>query len=323
MPKISLADQLDALKGKMSGLFSRQKETAVEQAEGSTSESSSSQAKRLAPLVVAVAVLGGGGYTFQNDIMALIAPAPSNDQALALPVARTPAPTPVAEEIITEVVSEPIRSLEAASEAHKEAIEFAAAPAKEPAHNTGASDEMDLIERKLQMMQELQAMNENSSDEATTALEIAVDEEMLVVVNKDETIAEPALIDKSNSSQPLLNTTTSDDSMQSNQWTLWQASDQWAVQLMAVKTKKYLTDFISKNELEDGATYFEFTRDGEHYYALVVGVYNTHTEASEAAQTLATEFKLEPWVRSMQSIQTAIDYDFNAPGPTVVLSQKF
>ncbi|VAW88512.1 hypothetical protein MNBD_GAMMA17-657 [hydrothermal vent metagenome] len=316
MPKMSLADQLDALKGKMSGLFSRSKKTAVEQTEGGTSESSLSQVKQLAPLVVAVAVLGGGGYTFQNDIMALIAPTPSNDQALALalPVVRAPVPVPVpaAEEIVTEVVSEPIRSLEIATEAQEETIELAAAPEKELAHNTDASDEMNLIERKLQAMQELQAMNEINNEESTTALEMAENEAMLVVAGNDE----------SNVAQPFINTATS-ESMQSNQWTLWQASDQWAVQLMAVKTKKYLTDFISQNELEDGATYFEFTRDGEHYYALVVGVYNTHTEASEAAQTLAAEFKLEPWVRSMQSIQTAIDYDFNAPEATLALSQKF
>ncbi len=319
MPKISLTDQLGALKGKMSGLFSRSKKTAVEQTEAAAPESSPSQVKRLAPLVVAVAVLGGGGYTFQDDIMALIAPAPSNDQALALPIVRTPVPVPAAEAIVTKVISEPVKSLAVTSEVQEETIELTAAP-EELAHNTDASDEIGLIERKLQAMQEFQAMNERSNEEATAALEMAEDKEMLVVAGNGEMITEPARNDASNAAQPL-NTTTS-DSMQSNQWTLWQASNQWAVQLMAVQTKEYLTDFINRNELENGATYFEFTRNGEHYYALVVGVYNTHTEASEAAQTLATEYKLEPWVRSMQSIQTVIDYGFNAPEPTLALNHK-
>ncbi|MBL1260506.1 MAG: SPOR domain-containing protein [Thiotrichaceae bacterium] len=311
MPKISLADQLDTLKGKISGLFSRQKKTAVAQNNGDAPENAPSQVKRLAPLVLAAAILAGGGYAFQDHILALIAPTPSNDQTFTLPVAHTaPPPTPAAEEIMTKVVSEPVMALVMATEVQEETIELASAPKKESTH-----DAMNLIERKIKAMQDLQAMNEKSTD----TLEMAKNTGVLVATSHDEMLAEPTPNDESSSAQPSINSATS-ESMQNNQWTLWQASNQWAVQLMAVKTKAYLTDFIRQNELEDGATYFEFTRDGEHFYALVVGVYNTHTEASEAAQTLAVEYKLAPWVRSMQSIQTVIDYDFNAMQPTLTAS---
>jgi len=211
---------------------------------------------------------------------------------------------------MTKVVSEPVMALVMATEVQEETIELASAPKKESTH-----DAMNLIERKIKAMQDLQAMNEKSTD----TLEMAKNTGVLVATSHDEMLAEPTPNDESSSAQPSINSATS-ESMQNNQWTLWQASNQWAVQLMAVKTKAYLTDFIRQNELEDGATYFEFTRDGEHFYALVVGVYNTHTEASEAAQTLAVEYKLAPWVRSMQSIQTVIDYDFNAMQPTLTAS---
>jgi len=311
MPKISLADQLDALKGKMSGLFSRAEKPAVEQTEDDASASSLSQVKRLAPLVLAVAVLGGGGYTYQEDIMALIAPVPTGGNAMPLPVARTPAPA--VEETIADVTSEPATSLETAP---KEITGVVSASIEESPNNVDANGEMDLIAKKLQAMQELQAVEEESPELTPT------DDEMLVMENNDGLLdVELASSDEVNKAQPL--NITSAETMQSNQWTLWQAPNQWAVQVMAVQTKEYLTDFISQNELENGATYFEFTRDGSHYYALVVGVYNTHAEANEAAQTVATEFNVKPWVRSMQSIQTAIEYDFNAPEPTLALSQKF
>jgi len=329
MPKISLADQLDTLKGKMNGLFSRAEKPSEEHPEGDASADSPSQVKRLAPLVLAVAVLGGGGYTYQEDIMALIAPAPTDGNAMPLPVARTPSPTaaPTVEKMLADVASEPVTSLETASE---EIAEVTSTPIEESPANADANDEMDLIAKKLQAMQELQAMDEGQPEEAAEfamAMDeespelTATDDDMLVMGNSDD-VADVELASSAEANEPQPLNTASAETMQSNQWTLWQASNQWAVQVMAVQTKEYLTDFISQNELENGATYFEFTRDGNHYYALVVGVYNTHAEANEAAQTVAADFNVEPWVRSMQSIQTAIEYDFNAPEPTLALSQK-
>jgi len=339
MPKISLADQLDGLKGKIGGLFSRTKKTTAEQpkTEGiiPPTSSSPSQIKRLAPLAVAVVILGGGGYTFQKDIMALLAPVPSANQAMPLPIASIPMPPPTpapapAEEMITEVISEPTALHAAAPEEMTEVITVP----EEGIHNiTDASDEMTLIDRKLLAMQELQAMKEESHEvavsEATSdtaidpgmttdeaPLEItSTDEAMLIMANNDDVVTvELPVNNDANQMQSLSSNST--ESLQSNQWTLWQASNQWAVQVMAVKTKEYLNDFLNRNELEDGATYFEFTRDGEHYYAVVVGVYNTHADANEAAQTIAAELNVEPWVRSMQSIQKAIDYGSNAADST-------
>jgi len=319
MPKISLADQLDTLKGKMSGLFAQAEKPDAEPTGDAASASSPSQVKRLAPLVLAVAVLGGGGYTYQEDIMALIAPAPTGDNAMPLPVARTLAPTaaPTAEETLTEVTSEPVTSLETAPQ---EITELASAPIEEIPDNANAHDEMDLIAKKLQAMQELQAIEEGSPEEATEFT--ATDDDMSVTVNNND-VADIDFTASAETNEPQPLNTASAETIQSNQWTLWQAPNQWAVQVMAVQTKAYLNDFITQNELENGATYFEFTRDGSHYYALVIGVYNTHAEANQAAQALAADFNIEPWVRSMQSIQTAIDYEFNTPEPTLALSQKF
>jgi len=328
MPKISLVDQLDALKGKMGGLFSRAKKPAAEKTESSENKGLPSQVKRLAPLVVVAALLGGG-YTFQNDIMSLIAPAPSANKPAPLPIARTPAPV-VPEEMVAEVASEPEATIDVmADEVTEISLDDTAEVAIEVAD---ASAEMDLIDRKLQAMKALEAMKNNAGEEDPADLAMTMDEEradampaneeMMVMDNNDDaTLATTPMAEEAVTPQTMAAATpaVTAESAQSNQWTLFQSSNQWAVQLMAVQTKEYLDDFLSNNELDDGATYFEFTRNGEHFYAVVAGVYNTHSEADEAAQTLATEFNVVPWVRSMRSIQEVINYDLQAEEPKLAL----
>ena len=332
MPKISLVDQLAALKGKMGGVFSRAKKPATEKAESSENKGSPSQVKRLAPLVVVAALLGGG-YTFQNDIMSLVAPAPSANKPAPLPIARTPAPAPapaVQEEMIAEMASEPEATIDVmADEVTEISLDDTAEVASEVAD---ASAEMDLIDRKLQAMKALEAMKNNAGEEDPADLAMTMDEEradampaneeMMVMDNNDDaTLATTPMAEEAVTPQTMAAATpaVTAESAQSNQWTLFQSSNQWAVQLMAVQTKEYLDDFLSQNQLEDSATYFEFTRNGEHFYAVVAGVYNTHSEADEAAQTLAAEFNVAPWVRSMRSIQEVINYELQAEEPKLAL----
>lgn len=337
MPKLSLADQVDHLKAKMSGLFSRSKKTTENQTAINERAGAPSQGKRLLPLVVVVAIFGGG-YTYQDDIMAMIDPAPLAAKPAPLPVAM-PATAPPQMDTVAEVDREPAPALEQVPVEPLQP-EFAQIDdaVDEMVNETSASEaaEMDLIERKLQAMQELEAMTTHVEETSAPELAMVMTEEasdMLPVsptveqVNAAaaEEVAMQPVFEATPDQSPVIHTSfpsePSAESMQANQWTLWQSSNQWAVQLMAVQTKAYLADFIASNDLEDGATYFEFSRNGSHFYALVMGVYNTHAAAEEAAQSFSAEFGLQPWVRSMRSIQSVINYDFEAEEPTLTLSQ--
>jgi len=331
MPKISLADQLDTLKGKMGGMFKRSPKSTAEKAASDTGEEKQSQLKRMGPLVLVAALLGGG-YTFQNEIMSMaFPPAPLNKPA-PLPVARVmaPAPAPVAVETVAA----------AESAVNEPALESAVIePSELESRKALSSAEIDAIDRKLLALKELDAMENRAPEEKAAApVSLAMEteeempqnspshEEMMAMVNNDTAEVATAPVAEEQLNDPLVmhNDVSQEaraESMAANQWTMWQASHQWAVQLMAVQTKEYLADFIARNELEEGATYFEFNRDGAHFYALVMGVYDTHREARTAAQELATTLNVEPWVRSMRSIQNVISYDLDAEEPTLTLSQ--
>lgn len=340
MPKISLSDQLDNIKNKFGSMFSRKKKPAAEMATDGTAAAKQGQLKRVAPLVV-VAALIGVGYTYQNDIMALVMPPTPANQPAPLEVVRaeTPAPTPVA-------ATPEAAPAEMVAEMTEEAVETAAAEPAKIVSETTASEELDLIDRKLAALRELEAMEDSVSE--TSELPVAAlqeessnDEMPLAAMEMEmgmesdlshnpppaaETIAAArhdleAVAEELETMEVSMSGGATAESMAANQWTMWQSSNQWAVQLMAVKTKAYLIEFIEKNGLQEGATWFEFDRNGDHFYALVVGVYNTRIAADKAALALSDEYGIQPWVRSMRSIHNVISYDFSVEEPTLALNR--
>lgn len=341
MPKISLADQLDGLKTKLGGMFSRAKRPTADQAasRGANSDDGGtpSQLKRFAPLILVAGVLGAG-YTYQNEIMALVMPTSPTNQPAPLPVARSEAPAPAP--VVTTAPEAAAVDMVADAAEEIEAPEMAASEPMEMERESATSAEQDLIERKLAALQELEAMEQNvtevSSLPVVTLQEAAVEESMseeiaLMEMETDHEMPqnhamdEEGLMTEMTEMPPVAEVTMPSvaiaESMEANKWTMWQSSNQWAVQLMAVQTKEYLDEFLAENELEDGATWFEFDLNGEHYYALVIGVYNTRMEADEAAMAISETYGMQPWVRSMRSIQNIISYDFDAEEPQFALSQ--
>ena len=80
----------------------------------------------------------------------------------------------------------------------------------------------------------------------------------------------------------------------------------YAVQLVAVQTKEALEDYAARKELR-GMSAARVERDGRLFYVLLLGVYLDRERARTAASNLPAEFAdLDPWVRSVDSLQQAM-----------------
>lgn len=80
----------------------------------------------------------------------------------------------------------------------------------------------------------------------------------------------------------------------------------FAVQLVAVQTKAALEQYAERERLRNMSA-ARVERDGELFYVLLLGVYETRARAEQAAANLPAEFQqFSPWVRSVASLQEAI-----------------
>ena len=80
----------------------------------------------------------------------------------------------------------------------------------------------------------------------------------------------------------------------------------FAVQLVAVQTKAALEEYAQRQRLRNMSA-ARVERDGEMFYVLLLGIYETRERADRAAASLPPEFEqFTPWVRSVASLQEAI-----------------
>jgi septal ring-binding cell division protein DamX len=78
------------------------------------------------------------------------------------------------------------------------------------------------------------------------------------------------------------------------------ASGGFTLQLMGTHDKKSLVDFIMANKLQDKATYYRRTIDGQDWYVLVSGRFASQQEAVEAIGRLPqTVRSMNPWVKPL------------------------
>jgi septal ring-binding cell division protein DamX len=74
----------------------------------------------------------------------------------------------------------------------------------------------------------------------------------------------------------------------------------FTLQLMGTHDKQSLVDFIMANNLQDKATYYRRSFDGQDWYVLVSGRYATQSEALEAiGQLPQTVRSMNPWVKPL------------------------
>jgi len=80
------------------------------------------------------------------------------------------------------------------------------------------------------------------------------------------------------------------------------AGDLYAVQLIAMESEQLAVDFVSDHQLAD-ASRVRLGRDGEIYYVVLLGIYDTYAEAQAAAEGRGESLaEIEPWIRSLESI---------------------
>jgi len=94
---------------------------------------------------------------------------------------------------------------------------------------------------------------------------------------------------------------------QTAQWLRQQPAKYFTVQLFATTSRAKRDAFVNQQDHPDRFATFETMRNGEPWYAVTYGVYATQTEAKSAAAALpASVGKVEPWVRTIASVQAAI-----------------
>ncbi len=82
--------------------------------------------------------------------------------------------------------------------------------------------------------------------------------------------------------------------------------DLYAVQLVAMSSRDALEDFVSDHRLR-GMSAARVANDGQVFYVLLLGIYETAAIANEAVEDIPPPLdKLSPWVRRLGSLQTAM-----------------
>lgn len=83
-------------------------------------------------------------------------------------------------------------------------------------------------------------------------------------------------------------------------------ADLFVVQLMAMASSEKLTSFLDVNELND-LTAARVEKDGELFYVLILGVYESEAIARDASAELPDALAgTQPWIRKLGSLQIAM-----------------
>lgn len=81
----------------------------------------------------------------------------------------------------------------------------------------------------------------------------------------------------------------------------------YTIQLMGASSFNKLTAFMLKNHLQTKTYIFHSINKNKDWYTLIYGNYTTRDAATAARQQLPDTLKaLKPWIRSMDSVHTAI-----------------
>ena len=83
-------------------------------------------------------------------------------------------------------------------------------------------------------------------------------------------------------------------------------ADFYAVQLIAMSSRGRLEEYIDEHRLE-GMTAARVERDGDLYYVLILGIYETRDLAEQASQDIPPPLDTrEPWIRRLSALQEAM-----------------
>lgn len=90
-------------------------------------------------------------------------------------------------------------------------------------------------------------------------------------------------------------------------WILRQPSDNWTIQLLAFTDKSKVERFVEKHGLRSNAAYYTEKVNGEVFYKLVYGSFNSKDKADFARQNLGPGMTEHgPWLRQWASVHKAL-----------------
>lgn len=81
----------------------------------------------------------------------------------------------------------------------------------------------------------------------------------------------------------------------------------YTIQLLAAHDPSELMDFVNKNHIKESIYTFQTNNNGQVWYDLIVGDYQSLSEAKSVSNALSSNIEgLHPWVRTFASIREAI-----------------
>lgn len=90
-------------------------------------------------------------------------------------------------------------------------------------------------------------------------------------------------------------------------WINQQASSAWTLQLLGARDPSTLLKFARQHRLGAGIAWYKTTLKGRPYYVLIHGSYPGRDIARASISKLSSQLRaLKPWVKSMKSVQRAI-----------------
>lgn len=102
-------------------------------------------------------------------------------------------------------------------------------------------------------------------------------------------------------------TASSGGEIRSTEWFADLDPDQYTLQILSLTREASSRAFIRDRQLQDKAAYFAVSRDGQTWYAVTYGLYDSLQEAEAAANSLPDVIsELKPWVRNTGRIQQSM-----------------
>ncbi len=91
-------------------------------------------------------------------------------------------------------------------------------------------------------------------------------------------------------------------------WVMSQGAGLYTIQILGTGNERLLRHQIKNSDLLDKVAYFKKSREGNPWYSLIYGSYNSREAAQAAAQTLPSALrKSNPWIRKIGDIQASLD----------------
>ena len=87
-------------------------------------------------------------------------------------------------------------------------------------------------------------------------------------------------------------------------WIINQPDNSYTIQLMVLTNESAMQRFIIENNLQVSTVYYRTQRDGQTYYTLVQGSFESHSAAKEGVSELPPGLRTaEPWIRPIAGIK--------------------